>query len=66
MKAFLEYFWETWPDVGSLKADVDPRNTASLRLLEKSGFVETGRKENTYETHFGWCDSVYLGLERPE
>lgn len=47
-------------------ADVDPRNDASIGILKKFGFVETGRKARTYATHLGWCDSVYLSLERPE
>lgn len=46
-------------------ADADPRNDASLRLLEKFGFVETGRESNTFDTHIGLCDSVYLRLDRP-
>ncbi|KAL9610931.1 MAG: hypothetical protein Q9167_004409 [Letrouitia subvulpina] len=47
-------------------ADVDPRNNASIGILKKFGFVETGRKERTYATHLGWCDSIYLSLKRPE
>lgn len=47
-------------------ADVDPRNDASIGILKKFGFVETGRKARTYATHLGWCDSVYLSLKRPE
>lgn len=46
-----------------LKADVDPRNTGSLALLKKYGFRETGRAERTFQTHIGWCDSVYLHLD---
>ena len=52
------------PDVERLIADVDPRNTASLRVLMALGFRETGRAERTLETHIGWCDSVYLEIER--
>jgi RimJ/RimL family protein N-acetyltransferase len=47
-----------------LKADVDPRNTASLKLLADHGFVETGRASGTWNTHIGVCDSVYLKLDR--
>ena len=47
-----------------LTADVDPRNEASLRLLSRLGFVETGRAERTWRVGEEWCDSVYLALDR--
>lgn len=50
--------------VETIKADVDPRNEASLKLLKKLGFVEIGYEERTFYTHLGWCDSVYLELQR--
>lgn len=43
-------------------ADVDPRNASSLRLLERLGFHETGRKTRTWRVGGQWCDSVYLEL----
>jgi RimJ/RimL family protein N-acetyltransferase len=46
-----------------LTADVDPRNTASLRLLRRCGFVETGRASRTYNVGGRWCDSIYLRIE---
>jgi RimJ/RimL family protein N-acetyltransferase len=51
--------------LGRLTADVDPRNEASLRLLARLGFVETGRGQRTWRVGEAWCDSVYLALERP-
>jgi len=45
-----------------LKADVDPRNAASLRLLERAGFVVTGRASGTWLVAGKLCDSVYLEL----
>ena len=50
------------PDVPRLEADVDPRNLASLRLLEKLGFVETGRASGTWTVGEELCDSVYMAL----
>ena len=47
----------------SIKADVDPRNEKSLRLLRKLGFVETGRAERTLLVGDEWVDSVYLELK---
>ena len=48
-----------------IEADVDPRNLASLRLLERLGFVETSRKTRTWNVGGQWCDSVYLRLDQP-
>lgn len=45
-----------------LKADVDPRNAASLRLLERAGFTETGRASGTWLVAGELCDSIYLEL----
>lgn len=43
-------------------ADVDPRNTRCLKLLDGVGFVEFGRREKTFEVEDGWADSVDLFL----
>jgi RimJ/RimL family protein N-acetyltransferase len=51
-------------DIPAITADVDPRNEASLRLLARLGFVETGRATGTVEIAGELCDSVYLALER--
>jgi len=45
-----------------LTADTDPRNGASIRLLRKLGFVETGRAERTWLIGGEWFDSVYWRL----
>ena len=45
-----------------ITADVDPRNTASIRLLEKLGFAETHRAEKTWLIAGEWCDSIYFAL----
>jgi RimJ/RimL family protein N-acetyltransferase len=45
-----------------LQADVDPRNTRSLKLLKKLGFRETGTAKRTYQIGNEWTDSVYLEL----
>lgn len=51
-------------DLGAVTADVDPRNQASLRLLARLGFEETGRAACTYEVAGEASDSVYLALAR--
>ena len=61
----LNAFVERRRALGSveLTADVDPRNAASLRLLEGAGFVETGRASGTWRVGDELCDSVYLRLD---
>jgi len=47
-------------------ADVDPENAASIRLLERSGFHESGREKKTIEIGGKWFDSIYFRLEAPK
>ena len=66
LSALLSYLWSG--EVGLveiLTADADPRNDASIGLLTKMGFRQTGFRERTFETQIGWCDSVYFALENP-
>lgn len=63
LSAVIAHGFET-RNLEVIKADVDPRNHASLRLLQKLGFVETGRASSTILIGDEWCDSVYLVLER--
>lgn len=63
-RAFIDYAFEATP-VDRLTADVDPRNLASLKVLEKLGFTITGTAERTFLLGTEWCDSVYLSLPRP-
>ncbi len=51
-------------DVEAIRADVDPRNDASLGLLHRLGFAETHRVVCTWKVGEEWCDSVYLELPR--
>ena len=48
--------------LASIKADVDPRNKKSLRLLRKLGFVEIGAAERTLRVGEEWVDSIYFEL----
>lgn len=49
-------------DLGSteLTADVDPRNFASIRLLDRAGFTESGRATGTWQVGDELCDSIYF------
>jgi RimJ/RimL family protein N-acetyltransferase len=51
-------------DLHRLEADVDPRNAASLRLLERLGFVREGYLRERYHVNGEVQDSVLLGLLR--
>lgn len=63
MTAVIAHLFATH-DMDRLVAEVDPRNTASLGLLAKLGFVETHREERTMQWRDEWCDSVYMALPR--
>lgn len=65
LAAFLDHAF-TRPDIDHLIADVDPRNRASLALLARHGFTESGRAAGTWTTHIGMCDSLYLRLARED
>ncbi len=49
-----------------LEADTDPKNFASLALLEKLGFQREGYFRERWFVHGKWHDSVMLGLLRSE
>ena len=61
--AYIEHVFATQP-IDAITADVDPRNAASLGLLAKLGFVETGRAENTFLIGGVWYHSIYLAVSR--
>jgi RimJ/RimL family protein N-acetyltransferase len=64
MVAVIAHLQSAWPDLPALTAEVDPRNAASLRLLARLGFAETGRAARTLLWRDEWCDSVYLARPR--
>ena len=64
MAAILPHLWAT-TQAEVLTADVDPRNLASIRLLERLGFHESHRAEGTFCIDGVWVDSVYFALKRP-
>ena len=49
-----------------LEADVDPRNTRSLRLLERLGFQREGYLRQRYHLNGELQDAIVLGLLRAE
>jgi ribosomal-protein-alanine N-acetyltransferase len=65
VRALLRYGFETL-GFSSVRADVDPDNTGSLKLLERVGFTRTGFAERTFKIGETWVDSVYLELRATE
>lgn len=63
LTAVLDHVFATRP-IPAAEADVDPRNEASLRLLDRLGFEERGREARTWCVGGVWCDSVYLSLAK--
>jgi RimJ/RimL family protein N-acetyltransferase len=53
-------------EIETLTADVDPENAASIRLLERLGFVRTGFAERTWNIGGVWKDSVFHALSRAD
>lgn len=49
-----------------LEADADPRNVASLVVLEKLGFRREGYAPHRWYVGGEWADSVLLGLVRSD
>lgn len=64
LKALITYGFDV-RNLDRITADVDPDNTASLVMLKKLGFAETGREKNTLRIGDSWFDSVYLELRGP-
>ena len=45
-----------------ITADIDPRNTASVKLFDKLGFHVIGSAKATFKIGEVWTDSLYLAL----
>lgn len=63
VSAAVDHVLATRP-LDQLTADVDPENRASIRLLERLGFVRTGFAERTLKVGDEWKDSLYYALTR--
>lgn len=53
-------------DLHRLEADTDPRNQASIRLLERLGFVREGLQRQRWCVAGEWSDSALFGLLAPD
>lgn len=65
LPAVLDYAFDVLA-MHRIEADVDPRNTASTRLLQRLGFRHEGRLRERWFVNDEVCDSEYYGLLRHE
>lgn len=65
VSAAIDHVFRT-TGVDILTADVDPDNAASIRLLERLGFIRTGSAERTWNVGGAWKNSLYYALSRAD
>ncbi|MCP5038089.1 MAG: GNAT family N-acetyltransferase [Rhodobacteraceae bacterium] len=64
LAAIIPQVFANCPDISEIRAEIDPRNQASNRLLSKLGFHKTGDAERTLEIAGIWVDSAYYARPR--
>ena len=64
--ALIAEIWRRWPDLARLEAEIDPRNLASARVLEKLGFRLEREEARTLLLDGEWCDSAFYALGRSD
>lgn len=65
LKALLAYAFEVL-ELHRIEADVDPRNTASIRTLERLGFQREGYLRERWHVNGEIQDAFLYGLLRPD
>jgi RimJ/RimL family protein N-acetyltransferase len=65
LTAVLRYAFEVL-DLHRIEADVDPRNAASIRTLERLGFQREGYLRERWQVSGEIQDAFFYGLLRPE
>lgn len=63
MRATLDYAFDTL-ELNRIEADIDPRNDASARLLEKMLFQREGYMRERWIVQGEVCDTAFYGLLR--
>ena len=61
-EALIAHLWSE--NARKLTAEVDTRNTASVRLLERLGFTREAHFREHEATHIGMCDVYWYGKLR--
>lgn len=65
LRALLAYAFEVL-DLHRIEADVDPRNAASIRTLERLGFQREGFLRERWHVNGEIQDAFFYGLLRPD
>lgn len=65
LRAVLDYAFSVL-DLHRIEADVDPRNTASVRTLERLGFQREGYLRERWQVNGEIQDALFYGLLRPD
>lgn len=65
VEAAIDHVWAT-RDLQVLEAEVDPDNTASIRLLEHMGFRRVGFRAAGIQVGGAWMDCVDYALARED
>jgi ribosomal-protein-alanine N-acetyltransferase len=53
-------------DVERITAEANPRNTASIRVIEKAEFTQTSYKEKAVEINGVWMDGAVYEVEKSD
>ncbi len=61
MRAALDYGFSAL-NLHRIEADIDPRNTASAKLLERMGFQKEGYMRERWIVNGEICDTAFYGL----
>jgi ribosomal-protein-alanine N-acetyltransferase len=65
LNALLEYAFDVL-SLHRLEADVDPRNAASIKTVERFGFKQEGYLRERWHVNGEIQDALFFGLLRPE
>jgi ribosomal-protein-alanine N-acetyltransferase len=65
LTVLIDYAFESF-GLNRLEADIDPRNTASEKLLERLGFLKEGYLRQRWIVDGEVSDSVFFGLLRSD
>ena len=65
LTVLIDYAFESL-ELNRLEADIDPRNTASEKLLERLGFLKEGYLRQRWIVNGEVSDSVFYGLLRSD
>ncbi len=65
LNALLEYAFKTL-NLHRIEADVDPRNTGSIKTVQRLGFQQEGYLRERWQVGGEIQDALFFGLLRPE